>query len=82
MFDLFFTLRKKGLNYKFQEYFKGIIAIILSKNLNLRNAEILQSKQDLIKVCSKTVISKISYHHKKPIDWFLYRTIRLFLKKL
>ena len=33
MFDRFSTLRKKGLNYNIQEYFNGIISIILCKTL-------------------------------------------------
>ena len=31
MFDYFSTLRRKVLNYKFQEYFKEVISIILCK---------------------------------------------------
>ena len=74
MFDHFSTLRRKGLNYNFQEYFKGIISIILCKTLNLRNVETFQSKQSLFKVCLKILISKNSHHYRKPVDWFLYCT--------
>ena len=35
MFDHFSTLRKKGLNSNIQEYFNGIISIILCKTLTL-----------------------------------------------
>ena len=42
--------------------------------LTLRNVERLQSKQNLFKVFSEIVISKNSYHYRKPIDWFLYCT--------
>ena len=56
MFDHFCTFRRKGLNYNFQEYFKGC------KTLTLRNVETLQSKQNLYKVwkslCLEIVISK------------------------
>ena len=62
MFDHFSTLRRKGLNYKFQGYFKEIITIILCKTLNLRNLKTLQSKRNLFKVCSKILISKNSHH--------------------
>ena len=72
MFDHFSTLRKKGLNYNFQEYFKRIIPIILCKTLTLRNVGTLQLKQNLLKVCLEIFISKRSYHYRKPIDWFLY----------
>ena len=74
MFDCFSTLRKKGLNYDFQEYFKRIIPIILCKTLTLRNVETLQLKQNLFKVFLEIVISKSSYHYRKLIDWFLYCT--------
>ena len=47
----FSTLRTRGLNDNFQEYFKGVISIILSKALTLRNVETLQSKQNLFKLC-------------------------------
>ena len=43
MFDHFSTLRRKELNYNFQEYFKGIISIIFCKTLTLRNIETLHS---------------------------------------
>ena len=66
MFDHFSTLRRKGLNYNFQEYFKGIISIILCKTLKLRNVETLKSKQNLFKVCSKILISKNLYYYRKP----------------
>ena len=72
MFDYFPTLQKKGLNYSFQEYFKGIISIIFCKTLTLKNVEILQSKQNLFKVCFEIVISKNSSRYRKPIDWFSY----------
>ena len=72
MFDHFPTLRKTGLNYNIQEYFNGIISIILCKTLTLGNLETLQSKQDLFKVCSEIFISKNLYHYRKPIYWFLY----------
>ena len=68
MFNNFSTLRRKGLNYGFQEYFKGIITIIFCKSLNLRNVETLQSKQNLFKVCSKILISKNLYHYRELID--------------
>ena len=74
MFDHFPTLRRKGLNYNFQEYFKGVISIIFRKTLTLRNAATLQSKQNQFKVSSEIVISKNLYHYRKPIDWFLYCT--------
>ena len=35
MFDYFSTLRRKVLNYKFQEYFKEVVSIILCKALTL-----------------------------------------------
>ena len=41
MLDHFSPLRRKGLNYNFQEYFKGITAVILCETLNLRNVETL-----------------------------------------
>ena len=36
VFDHFSTLRRKGLNYNFQGYFKGLISIIFCKTLTLR----------------------------------------------
>ena len=80
MFDHFSTSRRKGLNYNFQKYFKGIISIHLCKTVNLWNVETLQSKQNLFKVCSKILISKNSYHYRKPIDWFLNCTEGYFWK--
>ena len=74
VFDHFSTLRRKGLNYNFQGYFKGLISIIFCKTLTFRNAQSLQSKQNLFKVCLETVISKNSYHYRKLIDSFLYCT--------
>ena len=71
-FDHFSTLQRKEINYNFQEYFKVIISIILCKILTFRNIETLQSKQNLFKFCSEIVISKTSYHYRKPTDWFLY----------
>ena len=53
-YDRFSTLRRKTLGYDFQEYFKGIISIILCKTLTLRNLKTLQSHQNLFEVCSKT----------------------------
>ena len=41
------------------------------QNSDLGNLEILQSKQNLIKVCSEIFISKNLYHYRKPADWFL-----------
>ena len=54
MYDRFSTLRRKTLGYDFQEYFKGIISIILCKTLTLRNLKTLQSHQNLFEFCSKT----------------------------
>ena len=55
MFDHFSISQKRGLNYNFQEYFKGIMSIIWCKTLSLRSAETLQSKQNLFSVCSKII---------------------------
>ena len=74
MLDHFSTLQKKGLNYNFQEYFKAITSTILCKTLTMKNVEKLQSEKNLSKVCSEIVISKNSYHCRKPTDWFLYCT--------
>ena len=74
MFGHFSTLRRKRLNYNFQDYFKGIISVILCKTLNFRNVETLQSKQNLFKVCSEIVFDKNSYIYRKSIDCFLYYT--------
>ena len=71
MFDHFFTLRRKGLNYNFKEYFNGVISITLCKALTLRNVETLQSKQNLFKVFLEIVITKNLYHHRKILDSFL-----------
>ena len=43
MFGNFSTLWRKGLNYNFQTFFKGIISIIFCKTLTLRDVETLQS---------------------------------------
>ena len=40
MYDHFSTIRRKTLSSNFQEYFKGIISIILFKTLTLRNIKI------------------------------------------
>ena len=80
MYDHFSTLRRKSLSYSFQEYFKGIISIILCKTLTLRNVKTLQSKQNLFKVYSDIVFGKIAYHYRKPFDWFLYYTVGCFWK--
>ena len=74
MFDHFSTLRRTGLSYNFQENFNRVISIILCKALTLSNAETLQSKQNLFKVCLEIVIGKNLYHYRKTIDWFLYHT--------
>ena len=42
MFDHFSALRRKWLNYNFQEYFKGIIPNILCKTLTLTILKTLQ----------------------------------------
>ena len=74
MLDHFSTLQKKGLNYNFQEYFQAITSTILCKTLNMKNVETLQSEKNLSKVCSEIVVSKNSYHSRKPTVWFLYCT--------
>ena len=68
MYDHFSTFRRKSLSYNFQEYFKGILSIILFKTLTLLNIKTLQSKKNLFKVCSEIVFGKNSYHYRKPID--------------
>ena len=74
MYYHFSTLRRKSLSCNFQEYFKGIISIILFKTLTLRNVKKLQSKQSLLKVCSEIVFGKNWYHYRKPVDWSIYYT--------
>ena len=61
IFDHFSTLPRKGQNYTCQEFFKGIISIILCKTVTLRNAETFYSKQNLFNVFLETVIGKNSY---------------------
>ena len=70
----FSTFRRKTLSYNFQEYFKGIASIILCKTLTFRSGKILQSNQNLFKVCSEILFGKNSHHYRNPIDWFLYYT--------
>ena len=47
MFDHFFTLCWKGVNYNFQVNFKGFISIILCKTLALSNVKTLQLKKSI-----------------------------------
>ena len=64
----FSTFRRKTLSYNFQEYFKGIASIILCKTLTFRSGKILQSNQNLLKVCSEILFGKNFHHYRNPID--------------